>query len=64
MAVVVDLVVEQEDVEVLVPRLDSAAGQEDEREAGRSVLEGRVLEVVVLEVSVQAAAEWGHYGPG
>lgn len=67
-AVVTDLVVEREGVEALVPLLGLEAGQEDGQEveqeggmeAGRSVLEGRVLGVAVSEESVQAA-EWRHY---
>ena len=53
--VVVEWVVEQED-EGVVPLVCSVVGPEDEREAARSVLEGRVLEVAASEVSVPAAS--------
>lgn len=52
-AVVAYSVVEQEDEEAVVPLVDSAVGLGDELEADGSALEGRVLGVVVSEVSVQ-----------
>jgi len=50
--VVAGLVVEQEDEEVVVPLVWWVVGLEDEWEVVWSALEGQVLGVAVLEVSV------------
>lgn len=62
LVVVADLVVEQRGGEVVVLPVGSAAGRVGEREAELRVLEGRALEVVASEVSVQTSG-WGHCGP-
>lgn len=60
-AVVVDSVVEQEDEEAVVPLAWLVVGLEGEREVVWSASGGRVLEVAVMEVLVQAASGQGRY---
>lgn len=60
--VVADLVDEQRDGEVVVLLVGSVAGQMGEQEAELWALEGRALEDVASEVSVQTLG-WGQYGP-
>lgn len=62
MEVVAGSVVEQGDGEVVVSLIDSGVELGDEREAVKSVSDGRVPGVAVSEVSVQAALAQGHCG--